>query len=65
MLKITAVISWIIAIAGTIAVVLATWFIDNYVMGFIGVILLIFGIIGVLLTGGKTKKYILNLLDFL
>ena len=65
MKKIIGKISWIVAILGTIAVALTTVVIDNYVLFYAGIAMMILGIIVALLTGEKTKEAIWKLLDFI
>ena len=65
MKKVLGRLFWGAAIAGVIVINLTVWLIENYVIFYIGLFLLIVGIIGVVLTCKKTRKYILNLLDFL
>lgn len=52
------------AATGTLIVSLTTWSIDNYVLFWSGIPVLIIGFIGVIVFGGKTKRYLWNLLDF-
>lgn len=65
MKKIVEKISWIMATVGVFLIVVTTNFIDNYILFYVGIGILIIGIIGVLVTGEKTKEYIWKLLDFI
>lgn len=65
MKKIIEKISWIMAVTGVFAIVLETSIVNNYILFYIGIGMLIIGIVGVLLTGEKTKEIIWELLDFL
>ena len=63
--KIIGKVAWLIAILGVCMIVLTTSIIHNYILFYIGIGLLVIGIIGVLVTGEKTKEAILRLLDFI
>lgn len=68
MKKILGILSWSIAIIGTLAIVLTTMpipIINNYIVFYVGIAMLIIGIIGILLTCEKSRKFIWNLLDFI
>ncbi len=65
MKKIRGKISWTMAILGVLAIVLTTSIIDNYILFYAGIGMLIIGIIGTLLTREKSKEVILKLLDFI
>lgn len=65
MKKILGVISWIIAIAGVGGICVSVNFVDNYVIFYVGWGLLIVGIISILLTCEKSRKWILELFNFI
>lgn len=65
MKKSLAIISWIIAGIGVIATFSTTWFINNCILLWVGISMMIIGSIGVLLFGDKSRQFIANLFDFL
>lgn len=65
MKNILGIVSWIIAIIGAIAIALATYVIENNILFWVGIPMIVIGIIGILLFGGRTKEFIWNLLDLL
>lgn len=65
MKKVIGKISWMIAVIGVLAIVLATSMIDSYILFYVGSGMLIMGIAGTWITNEKTKEMIWKLLDFM
>ena len=65
MIKPIGKITWIIALIGVFIIILTTTIINNYILFYVGIGLLIFGYIGVLFTRTKTKEVLIKLLDFI
>ena len=65
MKKIIATVSWLLTLVGVIIIVLTSAIIDNYILFYIGIGILIAGIIATVFTRKETKEAILRLLDFI
>lgn len=65
MKKIIGKISWIIAIIGVFTIALIITIVDNYILFYTGIGMLVIGIWGALFTGEKTKEAIYRLLNFI
>lgn len=65
MKKILGTLFWIVAMIGVLGISLTTWILDNYVMFYVCVFMLIVGIIGILFTSKKSREYIYSLLDLI
>lgn len=65
MKKILGKITWIMACIGVFIIVLTTCIIENYILFYVGIGMLIIGIIGTLATREKTKEVIWKLLELI
>ena len=65
MKKMIGVLSWLLAIAGVCMIVLTTTLLDRYILFYVGIGMLLIGIVGGLFAGKETKAAILKLLDFI
>lgn len=68
MKKMFGVLSWILAIVGTLAIVLTTTptpIIDSFAVFWVGIFVVIVGIVGILLTCKKSREWIWMLLDLI
>lgn len=63
MKKIVSNLSVIIFVIGCAIMEITTWFIDSYVMFYIGIIIVIVGIIGMIIQG-KFKKLIEFIIEY-
>lgn len=65
MKKTLEILSLIIAISGALAIAITTYALDNYILFYIGVVMLVIGITGILLSGKKYSEFIGKILDLI
>ena len=65
MKKMIGKLAWVIAVIGICMVAVTTFIFDNYILFYIGIGMLVLGVIGALFAGKETKEAILKLFDLI
>ena len=63
MKKIIGILSWVIAIVGIIITTLTLSIIDNYILFYVGVGVIVLGVAGAFFAGKEAKQAVLKLFD--